>query len=307
MFDEISDQLQRAQSSDVAHLREQIATLQARNEAQDRALAECRELIDRYADDKAILREQVAALTARAEEDKQSYQREIQRWYGKLAAADAERDEARRQMAAVKAWAEEAHENTAFEVLTRLAAGKVLQLLSPAAPVTPTPESTMQRKCSLCTHTEDRHKEGFCSACFDAGTSEWRSLAPHAFVAVVHIQPAPESKQSVSLPRWKCRQCGCLWRDNLDGTVSLFDISQRSCRNCEMSPTSDACEVAWFKAHAEPMCQPSQPDAELVRLARALKGKVESGALSIHAQRDSRDMNAWLGLCAHLATLPEVP
>lgn len=64
MFDEISDQLQRAQSSDVAHLREQIATLQARNEAQDRALAECRELIDRYADDKAILREQVLSPAA---------------------------------------------------------------------------------------------------------------------------------------------------------------------------------------------------------------------------------------------------
>jgi hypothetical protein len=54
------------------------------------------------------------------------------------------------------------------------------------------------------------------------------------------------------MPRWKCRQCGCLWRDNLDGSVSLFDANQTSCQNCEMLPTAESCVIEWFKSHAEP-------------------------------------------------------
>lgn len=41
-------------------------------------------------------------------------------------------------------------------------------------------------------------------------------------------------------PTWKCRFCGCLWRDNHDDTVSLFDAQQKSCAACEMH-TPEAC------------------------------------------------------------------
>ena len=58
---------------------------------------------------------------------------------------------------------------------------------------------------------------------------------------IASLRPAegPETPESainkpMDMPHWKCRQCGCLWRDNLDGSVSLFDADQTSCQNCEM-------------------------------------------------------------------------
>lgn len=42
-------------------------------------------------------------------------------------------------------------------------------------------------------------------------------------------------------PDWRCRTCGCLWRDNGDDTVSLFDVSQKSCDACEHQSTPTAC------------------------------------------------------------------
>lgn len=64
--------------------------------------------------------------------------------------------------------------------------------------------------------------------------------------------PLNAAHQPMNMPRWKCRQCGCLWRDNLDGSVSLFDANQKSCQNCEMLPTAYSCVIEWFKSHAEP-------------------------------------------------------
>lgn len=34
-------------------------------------------------------------------------------------------------------------------------------------------------------------------------------------------------------PNYKCRTCGCLWRNNHDDTISLFDMYQKSCTDCE--------------------------------------------------------------------------
>lgn len=48
------------------------------------------------------------------------------------------------------------------------------------------------------------------------------------------------------VPVWKCKTCGCLWRDNLDGTVSLFDAPQKSCATCERQPTRQACDIHWL-------------------------------------------------------------
>lgn len=59
----------------------------------------------------------------------------------------------------------------------------------------------------------------------------------------------------VQLPVWKCRACGCLWRDNLDDTVSLLNPEQRSCGSCEHSPTRTACAIHWLPvevARADP-------------------------------------------------------
>lgn len=41
---------------------------------------------------------------------------------------------------------------------------------------------------------------------------------------------------------WRCRSCGCLWRDNHDETVSLASAKQTSCVECEMKGSAEACE-----------------------------------------------------------------
>ena len=43
--------------------------------------------------------------------------------------------------------------------------------------------------------------------------------------------------------KYKCVQCGCFWRDNLDGTMSLFNGTQKSCGVCEFLPLSDLTPV----------------------------------------------------------------
>lgn len=53
--------------------------------------------------------------------------------------------------------------------------------------------------------------------------------------------PAPSAQIEVVLFVWKCTTCGCLWRDTLDGFVSLFP-HHHSCPVCEMNPTKVACE-----------------------------------------------------------------
>lgn len=50
------------------------------------------------------------------------------------------------------------------------------------------------------------------------------------------------------IPLWKCRECGCLWRDNLDGTVSLFGPAEQSCQYCESQDIAKACEPVWYDA-----------------------------------------------------------
>jgi hypothetical protein len=45
---------------------------------------------------------------------------------------------------------------------------------------------------------------------------------------------------------WRCLTCACLWRDNLDGTISPLDAQQRSCNSCEAGPPHEACEIHWL-------------------------------------------------------------
>jgi hypothetical protein len=72
-------------------------------------------------------------------------------------------------------------------------------------------------------------------------------------------------------PDWRCRTCGCLWRDNHDGTVSLFDASQKSCDRCEHQPTTVACEEV-----------PPQRDADIPPLVRQrlMRAAVANGRIS---------------------------
>lgn len=42
-------------------------------------------------------------------------------------------------------------------------------------------------------------------------------------------------------PLWKCRACGCVWRDNNDGSFSLRDKDQKSCQICEFEDTTQCC------------------------------------------------------------------
>lgn len=63
-------------------------------------------------------------------------------------------------------------------------------------------------------------------------------------------------------PHFKCRSCGCLWRNNHDGTVSLFDVAQRSCVTCESNTSLETCDETsgdekllrflWENKHATP-------------------------------------------------------
>jgi hypothetical protein len=80
--------------------------------------------------------------------------------------------------------------------------------------------------------------------------------------APVVAAPAP-NHPVMTMPRWKCRTCGCLWRDNLDGMVSLFDASQKSCATCEHGPTNEeTCDIDWFGVVVQPLPIPpvSQSD-----------------------------------------------
>lgn len=51
---------------------------------------------------------------------------------------------------------------------------------------------------------------------------------------------------ALTMPVWRCKACGCLWRDNLDDTASLFNAQQTSCSSCEHSPTREACAIHWL-------------------------------------------------------------
>lgn len=79
------------------------------------------------------------------------------------------------------------------------------------------------------------------------------------------MTPTPDSPETptlaerLTLPRWKCRRCGCLWRDNLNGMVSLFDAQQKSCADCERLTDQSTCEIDWFDAVLVAALTPEPP------------------------------------------------
>jgi hypothetical protein len=71
---------------------------------------------------------------------------------------------------------------------------------------------------------------------------------------------------------WRCKTCGCRWRDNRDGTVSLFDVAQKSCAECEHKPTPDACE--WVAVERSPSPAALSTSENLKEMQR-LSGLIE--------------------------------
>lgn len=73
------------------------------------------------------------------------------------------------------------------------------------------------------------------------GPDDLAALVPQPSADVDDTLPWP-----LQMPVWKCKTCGCLWRDNLDDTVSLFNAEQKSCPTCELTHTKAACEIHWL-------------------------------------------------------------
>jgi hypothetical protein len=65
---------------------------------------------------------------------------------------------------------------------------------------------------------------------------------------------------------WRCRTCGCVWRDNHDGSVSLGSAKQTSCVECEMKGMPETCEPLYRSPHAAQTQEIAQLKAEVSRL-----------------------------------------
>jgi hypothetical protein len=106
--------------------------------------------------------------------------------------------------------------------------------------------AALEAQVATCEHTLHAAPIG-CPYC----KRDRRYIALLTDVALVLVSSLP------SMPVWKCKACGCLWRDNLDDTVSLLNAEQRSCASCEHTPTRDACAIHWL-----PMESATSPNAE---------------------------------------------
>lgn len=84
----------------------------------------------------------------------------------------------------------------------------------------------------------------------------------------VHQFGGPDVDRSIFPERspdfWRCRTCGCLWRDNHDDTVSLASAKQTSCVECEMKGCADACEPL-FRTGRE-TAPPNNKEQEMKRV-----------------------------------------
>lgn len=107
-------------------------------------------------------------------------------------------------------------------------------------PVTCPPMSLTPEREALRQLVEKWKAEGAAKDTFHATMGiGWKACAKDLEALLLRRSPP------LPIPAWKCKACGCLWRDNLDGTVSLFDAHQKSCAACEGS-TPAACEIYWL-------------------------------------------------------------
>lgn len=75
------------------------------------------------------------------------------------------------------------------------------------------------------------------------------------------LQQERAEAQAVMMPVLRCKKCGCLWRDNLDGTLSLFDAQQKSCQVCECKTDRETCDIHWLRATIEAQAGETAKDA----------------------------------------------
>jgi hypothetical protein len=66
-------------------------------------------------------------------------------------------------------------------------------------------------------------------------TDDPREAAHEALVCARAIAPASQAVSSEAVA-YLCDKCRCLWRDNRDGTMSLYSGDQKSCSTCETMP-----------------------------------------------------------------------
>lgn len=105
--------------------------------------------------------------------------------------------------------------------------------------------------------------------------------------------PALRSPQGQEPDFWRCTKCGCLWRDNHDNTVSLASAKQTSCAECELRPTSSACEPLFRLALASASASVPDIGVELSCLLCGLVKPWGSWERGVAVCRDCRDA-AWL-------------
>lgn len=84
---------------------------------------------------------------------------------------------------------------------------------------------------------------------------------------------------------WRCNTCGCLWRDNHDGTLSLASAKQTSCATCEKWTGEPTCEPLFRAAAAVP----SPPAQEIA----AKNYDTREAMLHRRAQMAEADSDRW--------------
>ncbi len=102
-------------------------------------------------------------------------------------------------------------------------------------------------------------REDILSAALAAVQQETKMECMKAMAPCAPKEPESDEPRSASarqfdlpanIPCWRCKTCGCCWRDNLDGTVSLWNAVAKPCALCE-ADTLTACAIYWIGVPGE--------------------------------------------------------
>lgn len=95
--------------------------------------------------------------------------------------------------------------------------------------------------------------------------------------------------------------CGCLWRDNRDGTMSLFNGKQISCAGCEPLPLSCLRPLyAYPPLPAGFVAVPREPTEEMERAG-------EQAVMDVDTENTPSQFIAEIAYKAMLAAAPDLP
>ncbi len=131
-------------------------------------------------------------------------------------------------------------------------------------------------------------------------------------VRPVHAESATSGVPDLHAPDfWRCKTCGCLWRDNHDegqhlgttiegGSVSLASAKQTSCLDCEMKPVAVSCEPLYRFVHTAKRDQECDFHEDAVRCdthdrdCEAVRGEGWQGYICPHS-----NVVLWKAPCAN--------